>query len=81
MIVNGNPYEFDFQIYDRWRPSLLQSFRQWVNRVRLERRRRREVRSLYGWSDHLLRDIGLTRADIEVVEGGMTAEALRQMRL
>ena len=64
IVLNGNPYEFDFQTYARWRPSLFQSLRRWLSCLREERRRQREIRSLNDLSDWLLNDIGLTRWEL-----------------
>lgn len=62
--MNSNPYEFDFRTYDRWRPSLLQSFRQLLHRFGQAGRMRHEIQSLHELSDNMLEDIGLTRTDL-----------------
>jgi uncharacterized protein YjiS (DUF1127 family) len=64
IVMQSNPYEFDFQTYGRWRPSLFQSLREFLNGARQARQTRREIQSLHDLSDHMLEDIGLTRADL-----------------
>jgi uncharacterized protein YjiS (DUF1127 family) len=64
IVLHTNPYEFDFQTYARWHPSLLGSFKRWLAKLHQQRRVRREIQCLHEMSDHLLQDIGLTRADL-----------------
>ena len=75
--MNGNSYEFDFRTYKRWRPSMLQAMKQWVSELLDRRRARREIRYLHGMSEHMLRDIGLTRADLSDDRSFSAAAELR----
>lgn len=75
--MNGNSYEFEFRTYERWRPSVFQSLTQWVADLMERRRVRREIRYLHDMSDHMLRDIGLARADLSDDRSFSAAAELR----
>lgn len=48
-----------------WRAMLTKPIRRWIAAIDCRRRRRRDIDALMAFDDHMLRDIGLGRSEIE----------------